>query len=58
MGTARVGEVDVAIKHARSARRMRWICFTITIIVILAAVGIGVGVYFSEHPPGKSSSSG
>ncbi|KAF8557234.1 t-SNARE [Imleria badia] len=53
-----VGEVDLAIKHARSARRKRWICFFITIIVILAAVGIGVGVYFSEHPPGKSSSSG
>lgn len=53
----RVAEVDVAIKHARAARRKRWICFFITIIVILAAVGIGVGVYFSQHPPGKSSSS-
>ncbi|KIJ68965.1 hypothetical protein HYDPIDRAFT_23836 [Hydnomerulius pinastri MD-312] len=52
-----IDQVDIAIKHARSARRKRWICFWITIIVILAAVGIGVGVYFSQHPPGSSSSS-
>lgn len=48
----RVAEVDVAIKHARAARRKRWICFFITIIIILAAVGIGVGVYFSQHHSG------
>jgi len=52
-----VEEVDVAIKHARAARRKRWICFFVTIIVILVATGIGVGVYFGQHPP-KSSSSG
>ncbi|KAI9571237.1 t-SNARE [Boletus coccyginus] len=47
------GEVDTAVKHARSARRKRWICFFILVIVILAAVGIGVGVYFSQK--GQSS---
>ncbi|KAF9246216.1 t-SNARE [Melanogaster broomeanus] len=52
-----ISEVDVAIKHARAARRKRWICFWITVVVILAAVGIGVGVYFSQNPPGSSSSS-
>ncbi|KAF8136695.1 t-SNARE [Boletus edulis] len=52
-----VGEVDVAIVHARSARRKRWICFFITIIVILAAVGIGVGVYFSQRKTSSTSSS-
>ncbi|KAG8217809.1 hypothetical protein J3R82DRAFT_5973 [Butyriboletus roseoflavus] len=53
----RVAEVDIGIKHARAARRKRWICLIITIIVILAAVGIGVGVYFAQHPPSSSSSS-
>lgn len=48
-------EVDTAVKHARSARRKRWICFFITVIVILAAVGIGVGVYFSQQNNGSSS---
>jgi syntaxin 1B/2/3 len=50
-------EVGVAVDHARSARRKRWICFWITVIVILAAVGVGVGVYFKYNPPGGSSSS-
>ncbi|KAN0076988.1 t-SNARE [Tylopilus felleus] len=50
-----LGEVDMAVVHARSARRKRWICLFITVIVILAAVGIGVGVYFSQHPPKSSS---
>lgn len=45
--------MDTAVKHARSARRKRWICFFILVIVILAAVGIGVGVYFSQK--GQSS---
>lgn len=40
---------ETAVKHARAARRKKWICFWITVIVILAAVGIGVGVYFSNH---------
>ncbi|KIK98856.1 hypothetical protein PAXRUDRAFT_823410 [Paxillus rubicundulus Ve08.2h10] len=48
-------EVGVAVEHARSARRRRWICFWITVVVILAAVGVGVGVYLSQH--GSSSSS-
>ncbi|KAH7889283.1 t-SNARE [Phlebopus sp. FC_14] len=52
-----VEQVDVAIKHARSARRKRWICFWITVIIILAAIGVGVGVYFTKNPPNKSSSS-
>ncbi|KAG1754495.1 t-SNARE [Suillus lakei] len=47
---------EVAVKHARSARRKRWICFWLTIIIILIAVGIGVGVYFSQHPIKSSSS--
>ncbi|KAF9227551.1 t-SNARE, partial [Gyrodon lividus] len=37
-----ISEVDVAIKHARAARRKRWICFWITVVIILAAIGIGV----------------
>ncbi|KIO06481.1 hypothetical protein M404DRAFT_484466 [Pisolithus tinctorius Marx 270] len=53
-GTEQVG---IAVGHARSARRKRWICFWLTVVIILAAVGIGVGVYFSQHPPGSSSSS-
>ncbi|KAI6117688.1 t-SNARE [Pisolithus croceorrhizus] len=53
-GTEQVG---VAVGHARSARRKRWICFWLTVVIILAAVGIGVGVYFSQHPSSSSSSS-
>jgi len=43
---------EVAVKHARSARRKRWYCFFLVIVIILAAVGIGVGVYFSQHKTG------
>ncbi|KAI6045408.1 t-SNARE [Pisolithus marmoratus] len=50
-------QVEVAVGHARSARRKRWICFWLTVVVILVALGIGLGVYFSQHPPGSSSSS-
>ncbi|KAI5990582.1 t-SNARE [Pisolithus marmoratus] len=50
-------QVEVAVGHARSARRKRWICFWLTVVIILVALGIGLGVYFSQHPPGSSSSS-
>ncbi|KAH7923873.1 t-SNARE [Leucogyrophana mollusca] len=56
-GGNRLKHTETAVKHARSARRKKWICFWITVIVILAAIGIGVGVYFGQHPPGKSNSS-
>lgn len=36
-----------AVEHARNARRMRWICFSI-IVIILAVVGIVLGVVLSK----------
>lgn len=50
----RLKHTEVAVQHARSARRKRWYCFFLTLIIILAAVGIGVGVYFGQTH--KSSS--
>ncbi|KAK9471081.1 t-SNARE [Dipodascopsis tothii] len=38
-----VEEVRVAVKHARSARRKKWICFGI-VLIILAIVAIVLGV--------------
>lgn len=53
-GTEQVG---VAVGHARSARRKRWICFWLAVVIILAAVGIGVGVYYSQHSSSSTSNS-
>lgn len=41
-------QTEIAVKHARSARRKRWICF-ILLLVILAIVGIVVGVTVSNN---------
>ncbi|KAI0780797.1 t-SNARE [Trametes elegans] len=43
--SAGLKQTEIAVKHARSARRKRWICFglTLTIIAILALV---LGLYF------------
>jgi len=46
---------EVAVKHARSARRKRWICFWICVIIALAAIGIGVGVHFGSGGSGSKS---
>lgn len=53
-GTEQVG---VAVGHARSARRKRWICFWLAVVIIVAAVGIGVGVYYSQHSSSSTSNS-
>lgn len=44
----RADQTEIAVKHARSARRKRWICF-ILLLVILAIVGIVVGVTVSNN---------
>lgn len=44
----RVQQTEIAVKHARSARRKRWYCFFLT-LVILAIVGIVVGVTVSRN---------
>jgi syntaxin 1B/2/3 len=38
------GEMDVAIKSARRARRNKWICLGITILIILILLGIGLAL--------------
>jgi syntaxin 1B/2/3 len=40
-------ETEKAVKHARSARRKRWICFFIFLLVI-AIVAIVLGVVFGK----------
>ncbi|EGN95421.1 hypothetical protein SERLA73DRAFT_142087 [Serpula lacrymans var. lacrymans S7.3] len=51
-----LAHTETAVKHARSARRKKWICFWICVIVALAAIGIGVGVYFGPGGPGYNNS--
>jgi len=41
-------QTEKAVKHARSARRKRWICFFL-ILIILAIVAIVVGVVVSQN---------
>ncbi|KAI0306511.1 t-SNARE [Multifurca ochricompacta] len=41
-------QTEKAVKHARSARRKRWICFFI-FLIILAIVGVAVGVTVGKH---------
>lgn len=41
-------QTEKAVKHARAARRKRWICFFI-FLIILAIVGIAVGVTVSNN---------
>lgn len=42
-------QVDVGIKHARRARKLKWWCAFIVFIIILAiALGVGLGVYFAN----------
>ncbi|TDZ27007.1 Syntaxin-like protein psy1 [Colletotrichum sidae] len=38
-------QVEVANKHARNRRKLKWWCLLITIIIIALAVGLGVGLY-------------
>jgi len=45
---AGLGLTEKAVKHARAARRKRWICFFI-FLIILAIVGIAVGVTVSNN---------
>jgi len=45
---AGLGMTEKAVKHARAARRKRWICFFI-FLIILAIVGIAVGVTVSNN---------
>ncbi|ROV93767.1 hypothetical protein VSDG_07007 [Cytospora chrysosperma] len=42
-------QVDVGIKHARRARKLKWWCAFVVFIIILAiALGVGLGVYFAN----------
>jgi len=41
-------QTEKAVKHARSARKKRWICFFI-FLIILAIVGVAVGVTVSNN---------
>ncbi|KAI0797683.1 t-SNARE [Abortiporus biennis] len=45
--SAGLDQTEKAVKHARSARRKRWICFFLTLI-ILAIIAIVVGVAVSQ----------
>ncbi|KAH9005215.1 t-SNARE [Lactarius hatsudake] len=45
---AGLAQTEKAVKHARAARRKRWICFFI-FLIILAIVGIAVGVTVSNN---------
>jgi len=45
---AGLAETEKAVKHARAARRKRWICFFI-FLIILAIVGVAVGVAVGTH---------
>ncbi|EIW60013.1 t-SNARE [Trametes versicolor FP-101664 SS1] len=38
-------ETEIAVKHARSARRKRWICFIIAVIVVLV-LALVLGLHF------------
>jgi len=52
---AGLGFTNQAVKSAKSARKLRWICFILT-IVILAIIGIVVGIEVAKRVPNKSSS--
>jgi syntaxin 1B/2/3 len=45
---ARLGQVETAVKHARAARRKRWICFWLTLLLI-AIVAIVVAVVVTQN---------
>ncbi|KAF9052952.1 t-SNARE [Panaeolus papilionaceus] len=40
-----LNETEKAVKHARSYRRSRWICFIIFLIVVIV-LGLGLGLHF------------
>ena len=41
-------QTEIAVKHARSARRKRWICFGICVFVV-AVLALVLGLYFGLH---------
>ena len=45
-------ETGIAVKHARAARRKRWICFGIFVFVIVV-VALILALYFTVGPGGK-----
>lgn len=47
-------QVDVANKHARNRRKLKWWCTGIIVVIVLA-IALGVGLYYGLN---KSTSSG
>ncbi|KAF9532251.1 t-SNARE [Crepidotus variabilis] len=45
-------QTEIAVKHARSYRKGRWICFGIT-FTICAVIALAVGLYFGVGPGSK-----